>query len=381
MIRYGWPAALYGACLLPALYGAANRQQPTLTIVSPPDESYVSGAVPIRAAVTGVNVVEIVTFFVDGRQICAIAREPYECHWDAGSTVKDHQIRVVATLGGGGRLVKTVRTRDAGVTETVQVQIVQVTATVTDGHGHFVQGLPKTAFRVFEDKKLQPLTHFAFEDQPPEIIVAIDVSSSLSESLPKLKAAVTQLLTAIPPNVGVTLLGFNDSLFTLARREKDPAVRAAAVERLAPWGNTALYDVIIRAVDLLDSQNGRKALLVFSDGEDTASRATIDDVERKLQETDAVLYTVGQGRGVSLDKLKTVLNRLSRPTGGRTLLTEHVDELKEAFQKILEELSNQYLLGYEPPNPATQGVWHEIRVEVTGGHEVRARHGYRSGPR
>jgi Ca-activated chloride channel homolog len=377
IIRHAWTVVMALVCLAATAVLAQQAKPPVLSIVFPPDESYVSGVVTLHAIVAPLDRVVSVTFMVDGRQVCAVLQPPFQCEWDAGPEVKEHQIRVWATLKGGGRVVTSTRTRDTGFAENVDVDVVQVTATVTRG-GRFVRDLPISAFKVFEDDRPQTITHFTFEDRPPELVVAIDISSSLSTAMPKVKAAVTELLTAIPANIRVTLLGFNDTPFTLATNETDPAVRAKAVARLAPWGATALYDVIIRAVDMLGRKSGRKAVLIFSDGEDTASRSTLDDVERRLQESDAVVYSIGQGRGVSMERLKKVLQQVSKPTGGRALFTDRIDELKDAFKEILDELSNQYLLGYPPSNAARDGSWRRIKVEVAGGYDIRARHGYRA---
>ena len=119
---------------------------------------------------------------------------------------------------------------------------------------------------------------------------------------------------------------------------------------------------------------------MFSDGEDQGSHATIGDVERRLQASDIVLYMIGQGRGTTLDSLKKVLLRLATPTGGRALFTENIDELQGAFDELLDELSNQYLVGYQPTNTKRDTKWREIRVEVDGHPNVRARQGYRAVP-
>ena len=178
----------------------------------------------------------------------------------------------------------------------------------------------------------------------------------------------------------MTLLGFNDTVFTLTRKATDPAERVRAVDRLAPWGATALYDVILRGIDMLGRQTGRKALVVFSDGEDQGSHVTLDDVERRLQASDVTLYMIGQGRGVTHDYLKKVMQRLTVPTGGRAFTTDSIDELQGAFEELLDELSNQYLLGYQPTNDTRDDTWREIKVEVDGHHNVRARQGYRAVP-
>ena len=150
------------------------------------------------------------------------------------------------------------------------------------------------------------------------------------------------------------------------------------MDRLTPWGSTALYDVILKGADLLDSQTGRKALVVFTDGEDAGSNATIADVEARLQTSDLTLYMIGQGKGIMSAPLKEVMERLSRPTGGRAFFTERADELHNLFNELLEELSQQYGLGYQSTNSARDDTWRRITVDVDGQRRVRARQGYRA---
>ncbi len=370
--------ALAVAVALGAL--AVSAQELRLEVLSPTEDAFVSGSTWLRAAVNPPRGVASVVFFVDGRLVCTVTAPPFECEWDAGKKVIEHQVRVVANLVGGGRVVRTVRTKSLGFTEVVDVEVVQVTVTVADGHGHFVRGLPRAAFKVFEDNRPQVISHFASEDIPLELIVAIDISGSMSPAMPKLKSAVKEFLGAVPPADQVTLLGFNDNIFPLTRKATDPAERVKAVDRLAPWGSTALYDVILRGVDMLGRQTGRKALVVFTDGEDQGSHATIADVEHRLQASDVTLYMIGQGRGVTMEPLKKIMNRLSTPTGGRALFTDSIDELRGAFADLLDELSNQYLLGYASTNTAKDDAWRRIRVDVDGHHDIRARQGYRATP-
>jgi Ca-activated chloride channel homolog len=369
-------AVAFGLALI--VSAQAPDSAPQLKILSPGEDTYVSGPTLLRASIVPPEAAVSVTFFVDGRQVCALTRPPFECEWDAGPALGEHQVRAVATLTAGGRAVQTIRTKAVSVTEKVNVDVVQVTVTVSDGHGRFVRNLPRTAFRVLEDGKPQGITHFTSEDVPLEIVVAIDISGSMTPAMAKLKTAVKEFLKDVPNQDLVTLLGFNDTIFTLTRKAGDVAERSRAVDRLAPWGSTALYDVILRGVEMLGRQTGRKALIVFTDGEDQGSHATINDVERRLQSSDVTLYMIGQGRGVTLDMLKKVMERLANPTGGRALFTDSIDELHESFADLLDELSNQYLLGYEPTNTKHDDVWRKIKVEVDGHHEVRARQGYRA---
>ncbi len=369
-------AACAGATL--SLWAQGTSDLPVLKILSPDDEAFVTGPTLLRATITPSDGVTGVTFFVDGRQVCALTAPPFECDWDAGATITAHQIRAVATVQGGSRIVQTVRTKSVGYVERVDVDVVQVTVTVSDGRGKFVRSIPQSAFHVFEDGHPQAVTHFTSEDVPLELVAAIDISGSMAPAMPKLKTAVKQFLGDVPPQDQVTLLGFNDNIFTLTRKATDPAERAKAVDRLAPWGSTALYDVLLRGVEMLGRQAGRKALVVFTDGEDQGSHATINDVERRLQSSDVTLYMIGQGRGVTMEPLKRIMERLSVPTGGRALFTDSIDELHAAFADLLDELSNQYLLGYQSTNSRRDDAWRKIKVDVDGHHDVRARQGYRA---
>jgi Ca-activated chloride channel family protein len=349
-----------------------------LQILSPADGALISGATMLRADVEPSASASSVVFFVDGRQVCTVAMPPFECSWDAGATIVAHQIRVVGNLSNKSRVVRTIRTKELGYTDTIDVDVVQVTATVVDNRGHYIKGLPMSAFHVLEDDKPQTISHFASEDVPLELIAAVDISGSMGPAMPKLKSAVKEFLNTVPARDQVTVIGFNDTVFPISRPGAQPADRSKAVDRLAAWGGTALYDVILRAVDLAGRQVGRKAIVVFTDGEDEGSHAAIADVEQRLQSSDATLYMIGQGRGISIEPLKRVMERLSKPTGGRALFTESIDELHEAFNSLLDELSQQYLLGYPPTHAAKDDTFRRIKVNVDGGYQVRARQGYRA---
>jgi VWFA-related protein len=353
---------------------------PRAQILWPDADTYLSGPITLAASVDPPSAATNVTFSVDGRPVCTMERPPFECAWDAGSNVASHQVRLVIALAGGGRIVRTVRTKGLHFVEKVDVDAVQVTVTVTDAAGQFVPDLPRSAFRVFEDGRPQTISYFTSQDVPLELVVAVDISGSMAPAMLKLKAAVRGLLAAVPEKNQVTLLGFNDSIFALARKATDPAERVRAVDRLAPWGATALYDAILRGGAMIGRQVGRKAVVVFTDGEDQGSHVAIQDVERWLESSDVTIYMIGQGRGVTQDYLKKIMERLTTKTGGRAFFTDSIDELQGTFKDLLDELSNQYLVGYQPTNTKRDTTWREIRVEVEGHPNVRARQGYRAVP-
>jgi Ca-activated chloride channel family protein len=358
-------AALAATLLLGAGPLAARQAPdaaPAIRITAPEDDTYVTGAVVLTAAIAPASAaVERVSFFADGRLVCAVDRPPFSCPWDAGTGVKEHVIRAVAQLPGGGRAVTSIRTRGAGIAEAVEVRVVQVSVLVRDDKGAFVKGLEARDFRLREDDVPQRLTHVANEDTPLEVVMALDISASMADAIGDVRSSARTFISALRERDALTILGFNDNIFTVARRETQAEARLRALDRLAPWGATSLYDVISRGVSLLHQQAGRKGLVVFSDGEDESSRLSFDVVEKELQSSDAVMYAVGLGRGA------------------RAVIAPDTSQLSAAFRDVVDELSHQYVLSYSPTNDKRDGTWRALTVEVPGRDvRIRARQGYRA---
>jgi VWFA-related protein len=368
------------AVMLAAIALSAQPAAPVLRIASPTQDAYVSGPVRLVARVDPLvlerTIVQVV-FFAAGKQVCTITRAPFECEWDAGDRIVEHQIRATAVLRDGTRLVANVRTRGLQHVEVTDVDVVQVTAVVTDGGGRFARGLKATDFKIYEDDRQQPITHFASENIPLELVAALDISSSMTDALPGVKEAAKRFLSGLEPADQVTLLGFNENIFTLARRSTDKDVRERAVDRMAAWGGTALYDVILKAVDVLGRQAGRRAIVLFTDGDDQSSHVSLQAAIARTEGSDATIYAIGQGRAVKSPDLQKLLRRLATISGGRSFFTEERASLEASFDEVLEDLRSQYLLTFVPSHSDRDDSWHRIRVEVSGGHHVRARQGYR----
>jgi Ca-activated chloride channel family protein len=372
--------ALAALAAVAAVVTLSAQSVPVLRIASPTADAYLSGPVRLVARVdppTVEKTIAQVVFFAGGRQVCTITRPPFDCDWDAGDRIVEHQIRAAALLKDGTRLVANVRTRGLQHTEVTDVDVVQITAVVTDRDGRFVRGLKPGDFKVYEDDRPQPLSHFASENIPLELVTALDISSSMTEALPVVKEAAKRFLAGLRPDDQVTVLGFNENIFTLARRSTDQNVRARAVDRMAAWGGTAVYDVILQAVDLLGRQAGRRSILLFTDGDDQSSHATLAAATARTEGSDATIYAIGQGRAVTSPHLQKLLRGLAEKSGGRSFFTDDQASLDRSFGEILEDLRSQYLLAFVPASSKRDGSWHSIRVEVAGGHQVRARQGYR----
>jgi len=356
----------------------AQSADPVVVFESPKEDGYVTGPMPIRIHVeprtTGV---QSVSASADGRIVCTLENPPWECQWDAGPKIVEHAVRASVLLKDGRRIARTIRTKAVAFAETVDVDLVQVTATVTDGRGRFVRNLPREAFRVYDDDALQPITNYMSQNVPLEIIVAADVSGSMESAMPTVKQAVKKFLSALRPTDSVTLVSFNDNVYTLARPNVDLATRLKAVDHLSSWGGTALYDVIVKSVGQLGRLTGRRALVVFTDGEDLNSRVPAEAAEERIESSDAVIYAIGLGRAPRVDTLRKVLERLAKKSGGRSFF-EDIEGLDDIFGRIVDELSNQYLIGYARPDAAREGRWRKIRVDVADRDvKIRTRQGYR----
>ncbi|MGH9387063.1 MAG: VWA domain-containing protein [Vicinamibacterales bacterium] len=370
-------AALVLACAT----RVSGQGPPELKIVFPPEGAFVSDQVTLEAEIVPrerrSEVIDL-TFYADGKLVCRSTNvQAPKCPWEAGAVIRPHLIRVVAALANGERLVATARTREIDYVEAVNVQVIQVNASVVDRRGRFVSGLTAQQFQLAEDGVPQKILHFAAEDSPLEVVVAMDVSGSMGAAMDDLKVAARQFLSSLSAKDQVTLVAFNEEMFVLTQRETAPEARLRAVDRLGAWGGTALYDVIIRSIEQLSRKAGRRSLVVFSDGDDKSSQATLDTVQRVVKSSDASLFMVALGRARDQKQLRETLESLAEPSGGRALFAERPSDLAKVFAELVEELKRQYLLGYETTNAKKDGAWRRLSLELPGtNHRVRARQGY-----
>lgn len=366
-------------CVLGVAAAAATlAQKPgVLRFTAPPPNSYVSGPISLFVSYDGESgsaAIQDVTFFANGRQICGPAPR-MRCDWNAGPGVEAHAFRAVATLKAGGRVIANLRTRAVEFAQNEPVDIIQVNVVVKSGD-RFVKDLTRESFRLLDDTAPQPITNMSVGG-PMELVLALDVSASMADALMDLQRAAGAFVKAIGPGHLVSVVAFNDRTFTIAQRESTIEARLQALDTLSAWGETSLYDAIAESMARL-SGRGRKALVVFSDGEDRTSRATFADVRRLIDESDATVFAVGLGRGASQQDLRAKLQELADASGGLALFADNPDRLTRPFAEIVETLSNQYTLSFVPRR---DGRHHEITVQVPGRNvRVRARRGYVAPP-
>jgi len=361
-------------------FGGIRQDPPQLVIVSPTANDVLFGVVTLHAEVLpGERMVRTVTFFVDGVRACTATTAPFRCQWDSASIRGVRDVRAVADLADGTRLVQTVRTRGTVATFRGGTDSVFVPVRVRDRSRKFVPGLGPESFKLIEDGVPQTIVTFTAENAGGDVLLALDGSSSMRNALPELRLAARALLAALPKNDVVTVTAFNTAVKVVAPRGAPVSKQLDALKRLRASGSTALYDVLIQAADLFPATAERRAIVMFTDGDDVSSRTSIAAARLALQSSNVVLYFVAQGKAYNDPVLREQLSTLAAETGGGAYFASRMRDTREHFATIAAELAHQYVIGYLPIRPFGDGAWREIRVESSDGSknwEITARRGY-----
>jgi Ca-activated chloride channel homolog len=263
------------------------------------------------------------------------------------------------------------------------VELTSITATVRDQDGRLVTGLPREAFEIYEDGVRQELTQFTNERVPVSLAVLLDISDSMyGRRLDDARTAVATFLTElIDPGDEFIVVAFNHQPYFLSWWTRDRAQLAAMLAPIRPSGGTAVYDAVMAAIPQFTVRNNQRAAVVMiSDGADTASDATLSEVRRALFRTDAFAYAIAidsaERQAINTRVNPVALQEITDTSGGRTEVVHGTDDMLPAIARIAEDLNSQYLLGYISPRGA-DGAFHSIRVRVPGKeYRVRARNGY-----
>jgi VWFA-related protein len=284
-------------------------------------------------------------------------------------------------LTAGPTAAQTVR---EDFTIAVDVSRVVLDVTVTDRKGRWIPGLTREQFRVLEDGVEQEILHITQEDRPLTLGLVIDSSRSIGERRREVIVGAMRLAVLSHEQDDLFLVSFNDKASLGHFQDGDftrnlPTLRNALFG-MKPEGLTALYDGVIMALDKLrEGRWEREAAVLFSDGGDTASDATLEETLERVQRSDALLYTIGLASEINPYRSPKTLKKLAQASGGEAFFPVTDEELKRVCENIATEMRSQYTLTYAPSNPRREGIYREIkvRVEETGKDwQVRAREGY-----
>ncbi|HEV8524149.1 MAG TPA: VWA domain-containing protein [Terriglobales bacterium] len=268
-----------------------------------------------------------------------------------------------------------------------EVEEVVLHATVIDQRQRLVTSLQRGDFQVYEDGQLQTITSFRREDIPVALGIVIDNSGSMRDKRPKVNQAAINLVRASNPQDQVFVVNFNDEPFLDQDFTSNVAVLREALERIESRGGTALYDAVVAAADHLAKGGSleKKVLLVVTDGEDNASRESLEQAIRRLQdENGPTVYTLAiLGDDREARRAKRALTALAAQTGGVAFFPRDINEVDAISQAVARDIRNQYTIGYKPSNPQSRGGYRSVRVEAQapgyGRLQVRTRSGYYAG--
>ena len=284
---------------------------------------------------------------------------------------------VAVAVAFAGSVVLTAQQEGSLARFSSQVQLVEVYATVTDERGELVTGLRQNDFQVYEGNQLQDISTFVAGEFPLTVALGVDRSWSMAgKPLELAKQASRAFLNQLKTGDRSMIVAISSTADVIAPLSADKVTQGRAIAALDPWSTTALRDAIVAALDRLEPESGRQALVLFSDGGDRYSSATEAEVIARARRSNALIYpiTIGKQRPAFLAELAVL-------TGGRSFVLKDATELEKTLATIARELRYQYLLGYAPAKPIEEGAheWRSIRVTVTGNHpglRVRARDGY-----
>jgi Ca-activated chloride channel family protein len=268
------------------------------------------------------------------------------------------------------------------------VDLISVTATVVDRDGHLITGLPRDAFQIFEDGEPQAISQFTNERVPVSLAVLLDVSDSMyGQRLVDARLAVERFLfELLDKHDEFSVTAFNHEPRQLTQWTQSPDVVRSAMAPLRPFGATALYDAVMSVLPMMNTRTKhRAAVLIISDGADTASDVALREVRFGLVRSDAFVYAIAidppAKRAINETVNVAALNEITGGNGGNTEVVHQTEDLVAATARIAEELNSQYVLGYNSARPP-DGKYRSIRVRLTNPeYRVRARRGYIAEPR
>ena len=257
--------------------------------------------------------------------------------------------------------------RTGGFAKAIRLDVRQVLipVTVTSPLGEPLVGLPREAFRLFEDGVEQQLCYFAGEEAPVSMGLLFDASGSMEHKLERSREAISRLFLTSIPGDEFFLLEFNDAPHVLCEFTSRIEDMQNTLTFIQPKGWTALFDAVYLAVHKMKrARNARKALLILSDGADNHSRYTEPEILRLVREADVCIYSIGMLGGPFSGRSTRVLRNLAEETGARMFPVDKLDELPDVVDKMSLAIRNQYVLGYSSNNPESDGKYRNVQVRL-----------------
>ena len=268
------------------------------------------------------------------------------------------------------------------------VDVVSLNVTVMDAMNHYVTDLDEKDFSVFEDGVKQDLSFFTRKQQPIAMSLLLDSSASMEDKMQTLQTAATNFVHRLKSNDLAQVIDFDSRVSIKQAFTSKPDELQSAIQQTTAGGSTSLYNAVYIALKELAKQKAvgdedvrRQAIVLFSDGEDTSSLISFDEVLDLAKRSDTAIFTIAlrgadtQSKG--FHEAEFVMRQLAQETGGRAFFPAKIDDLNGVYSEIADELASQYTLGYTSKNAKRDGAYRRIVVRIDkSGAIPRTKQGY-----
>lgn len=367
-----------------------------VSVVEPSRGQVVMNEVQILARVTGDEPIVRVEFFVDGALVGELSEPPYRIVADFGPGSVEHRIEVVAFGASGSRAVAAITSEPLQVSGEYAFDLQQLYVTATS-RGEPVLDLQQQDFNIRDDGKQQRVVSFARGDIPFTAALLVDASHSMAgEKLAAARRGARDFAERMRPLDEVKLVVFSDHIRAVSPFTSFSAILTAGLEQVTAVGGTAINDVLYMALSQIEERQGRRVVVLLSDGIDAHSALRMRHVLPSARRSRAIVYlirTMGGAHDEDTHKIAGVkspwrdeeahkvefrqLLSLVTESGGKVFGVESPAGIENAFREIFSELRDHYVLGYYPNNRRRDGTWHKVRVKVSRPDvDVRTSSGY-----
>lgn len=264
-----------------------------------------------------------------------------------------------------------------------EVDLATFAVTAVDKKGNIVTDLTRDDFEIIEDGKRQSLQFFARGDgaasPPMHVGLMIDASGSMDRDMKLAQGAAIKFLNTLPEAEDITLVDFDTQVRITRYPQRDFPRLVERIRQRKPDGETALYDALGTYLDGADRQQGRKVMVMYTDGGDTRSALSLSEVLDLLKASQVTVYAIGlvENTGSAREQLKMTLRQLVESTGGQAFFPSAMKDVESAYGDVLAEIKGQYHLGYLSTNTATDGAWRKVEIKVKRKDvRLRSRKGY-----
>jgi Ca-activated chloride channel homolog len=269
------------------------------------------------------------------------------------------------------------------------VELVSLNVTVTNNQGRYVTDLAEADFSVFEDGAKQELSFFNRSNLPIALSLLLDSSASMEQRMQIAQEAAAGFAKRIRPQDLGQVIDFDNRVEILQGFTSSPEALEKAIRSTSSGGSTALFNAVYISLKELakvrakaEEDIRRQAIVVLSDGEDTSSLVSFEEVLELAKRSETAIYTIGlqpreQGALKGFREAEFTLKQLAQETGGRAYFVQRAEELRDVYGQIAEELSSQYSMGYAPKNPKRDGAFRRLVVQVNRPNvTARTKRGY-----